>query len=196
MIREHVGPLINVAGRARLGLVTDTGELFRNWCKNMLLNDSACIFAKLLSGQLDGKQYKIGGMYMTYENNGGAAVSVPTVARADGIDYYNSLSGHATRDYLRVPLIAAVTSNSDSDTYSTDNTVTYYAQSTGTTGVHGKPFNDTVDSRIFEVALVAFPVFADATQDLVLARLTFPSAEQIVKILNSQISCAWEQIYG
>lgn len=158
---------------------------------NLVMYDWAVAVSKLLSGSPDGKNYKIGGMYLEFANNGGSTETPPSFTRAGGVDYYNGLGLSATRDYLRVPVTALTGSNSDDEVYSGNNVVTVYAQTAGAAGVHGKTFSEVNDSRIFGCALVAYPVFADATQDLVLARYYFPTDEQLDKLASQEIGITW-----
>ncbi len=189
-LREQVAPLVR--GRARLSSVRET----RAWAHNDILYGWASVVGQLLTGAPDGKPYKIGAMYIEFENNGGVAVSAPSFTRADGLDYYSGLSVSSVRDYLRVPLIAATLSSSDETNFPGGNVTTFYAQTAGTAGVHGKAFNDSVQSRVYGAALVATPEFSDASQDIVYSRLYFPSAEQLIKLIGSQLAVSWEQQYG
>jgi hypothetical protein len=162
------------------------------WEHNDVLYDAATIFAELLRGAPDGKSYQINAMYIEYENNGGAVVSPPSFGRDGGKTYYDGLSIHATRDYIRVPLTAATMDSTDEANYARGNRLTNFGQTEGVTGVHGKAFNDTQQSRVFGGALVATPEFSDQTQDLVLSRFYFAdSANQLIKLAGSQIGLTW-----
>lgn len=159
---------------------------------NMLMFDWATIVAELLRGAPDGKPYKIGGAYLEYDNNGGAPVSPPTFDRSGGIDYYLSLASSATRDYLRVPLTAADFESTDATVFPGGNKLTFFARTDGVVGVHGKPFSNAVSSRVIGAALVTYPDFGDATQDLVFSRFYWSdTSNQIVKATGSQIGIEW-----
>lgn len=152
----------------------------------------ATIVGQLLRGSPDGKQYPIGGMYIEFENNGGAAVSTPTFDRSGGLDYYDSLSASVTRDYLRVPITASTLTSTDDELFPDGNLITFFAQTTGVVGVHGKTFSDSVSSRVYGGAIVSFPVAGDASQDIVHSRFNFTAAaNQLVKLAGSQISLTW-----
>jgi hypothetical protein len=161
---------------------------------NTIMYDWATIVAKLLqnAGNLDGKSYHVQGLYVEFENNGGDAVSAPSYDRSGGLSYYASLALSATRDYLRVPLTAATVSSTDETDYPGGNKITFFAQTQGVVGVHGKAFNDSVQSRVYGGALVAFPDSTDATQDLIFSRFYFAdTANQLVKLAGSQIGLEW-----
>lgn len=181
-------------GRGRLSevLCLSDGTFFRfnfsRWHHNDVLTSWADIVGPLLRGSPDGKRWMIGGMYLEFENNGGAAVTPPTVDREeDAIAYYASLSSHPTRDYLRVPLA-----------YSTqeDNEIKFYARSQGVTGVHGKAFSSAQDSRVYGGGLVAFPVFADASQDVVFSRLYFEDPDDQKIKGRGEIMLEWPLTLG
>ena len=73
-------------------------------------------------------------------------------------------------------------------------TTTFVAQSTGTTGsktTSPVAFSDAVNSRVYGCALVAYPDFADKSQDLVLSRFYFDSTSQIDKSAGSNIGISW-----
>lgn len=167
-----------VRGRGRLSRVLEVdGALLQfeisNWQHNDVLKTWAQIVGPLLRRSPDGRDYAIGGMYLEFENNGGAAVTPPAVTRDDTLSYYTGLSSHPTRDYLRVPLSSAQQSGS---------TLTFSARTTGTVGVHGKPCTSGAQSRFYGGALLAFPVYGDATQDIIFSRLYFEdSASQRIK---------------
>ena len=159
---------------------------------NEVMYDWATIVGELLRGAPDGKPYKLGGMYIEFENNGGAPVYPPSFDRDDGVAYYNGLSASATRDYLRVPMTVIDLDTTDVSNFPGGNRVTCFARTDGVTGVHGKTFSNAVSSRVFGAALVAFPAFGDATQDLVFSRFYWSNTDnQIVKATGSQIGLEW-----
>lgn len=155
-----------------------------------------------LFGRGNGK-YKIGGMYIEFENVADPAdpVSVPDVERQDGVEYYDDLLGSGVRDYLRVatrePTIAI---GEGYEAYFeegvTGNKLILMAQTSGTTGVNGLTFSDSVNSKVFGVAAVATPVFSDRTQDVVIARSYYDSGDQHVKEASAQIMVTWELLFG
>jgi hypothetical protein len=170
----------------------------RNWFPltayhhNDVLYEWGAIVGRLLLRQ--GTQFGIGGMYIEFENvvSPGDAVALPTVTRdADqGVEYYNALSGN--RDYLRVPLVAGTLDSSDEVKFPKGNLTTFFAQTQGVTGVHGLPFSDTHNSKVYGGALVAFTSAVDATQDFVLSRGYLDSSAQQVKLPSSQIGVQWD----
>jgi hypothetical protein len=162
------------------------------WQDNLVLYEWGDIVGKLLAGEPDGKPYAIGGMYLEYESNVDAAINpTPTFDRTGGVQtapsYWENLG--TNRDYLRVKLDSAtVTSGVNSVT------VTFVTQSTGTVGAKTTSpvaFSDSVNSRVYGCAIVAYPDFSDKSQDLVLSRYYFASAYQIEKAPGSNIGITW-----
>ena len=73
------------------------------------------------------------------------------------------------------------------------NLLTFLAQSSGSTGVNGTTFSAAQNSKVSGAALVAAPVFADSTQDIVFSRTYFdPTSNQVLKQASSQIGLSWE----
>ena len=147
----------------------------------------------------DGKpEYKISGMYIEFENTAspGDVVTPPSFDRSEGIEYYSALSASASRDYLRVQLISSPKSSIISgyeDSSVNVNQLTFFAQSTGSTGVNGKTFSAAANSTVFGVALVSMPKWEDRTKDLIFAREYYPTAQQILKQASSQVGLSWTE---
>jgi hypothetical protein len=160
------------------------------WCKNDVLFGWAGNTGKLLTQ--GATNYRISGMYLEFENNAGAPVPVPAFDRSGGLSYYQQLAASPTRDYIRVPITAATLESSDEVLFPDGNVMTFFAQTRGTEGVHGKPFSDAVDSRIYGGGLVAIVDEADDTQDIVFSRFYFEAADQQIKLPSSQIGLEWE----
>jgi hypothetical protein len=163
-----------------------------DWSKNDVLYDWASIASRMLAE--GSTNYRIAGMYLEFKNvaDPDDAVAAPAFTRAGGIGYYNGLASSPNVDYLRVPLISAVRSSSDADLFPDGNVMTYFAQSQGVVGVHGKTFSDSVNSKIYGGALVAIPEKADRTRDLVFSRFYFDADEQQVKLPTSNLGLEWE----
>lgn len=150
--------------------------------------------------------YHISAMYVEFENQSaqdavaGTAVSASSSFPRDlSSNYYNTLSGN--RDFLRIPLIIEPTSTVAAGTEGTladlpleqqFNKLTFFAQTAGTTGVHGKSFSHNNNSKIYAAALVAAPVFSDRTKDVVFARTVFAPNNQVSKASSSQIGITWD----
>lgn len=155
--------------------------------------DIACkLFGEGLS------EYKISGMYIEFENTDapGDTVSAPSFDRSEGIGYYSALSASSTRDFLRVPLISSpkasiVTGYEDSEVGA--NQLTFFAQTSGTIGIHGKSFSAVANSTVFGLALVAVPKWGDRTKDLIFAREYYPSGQQVLKQTSSQVGISWTE---
>ncbi len=74
------------------------------------------------------------------------------------------------------------------------NKLTFFAQTVGTQGVHGKPFSHNGaggSSKVYAAALVAAPNFSDRTKDVIFARTVFQPANQVTKEASSQIGLTW-----
>lgn len=160
------------------------------WCSNAVLQSWCGLLVPLLLGD-DPLKYRIGAMYIEYENNGGAAVTPPEFSREDSAsEYYADLALSSTRDYLRVPIIARTTDRDDG--FEFDNILTVTARTSGSVGQHGRAFTAAAQSRVYGGAAVAMPDEADASQDRVLSRFYFTdTAAQLVKILGSEIGYDW-----
>ena len=139
------------------------------------------------------QRYRISMMYIEFENvsNPSDTVTVPTMTRSDSNTYYNSLSGNPVRDYLRVPILGHQLSSSDQTLYPKNNVVNFFAQTAGTSGVHGKPFSDTNNSKVFGMALVAAVDELDPTKDIIISRFYLPTTQQQLKAPNTQIGVEW-----
>lgn len=160
------------------------------WEHNLVLNQWATITSQLLA--VGSSNYRISGMYLEFENVASPSdtVSAPSFDRTRDITYYDDLSGSANRDYLRVPMTAATISSEG--TGFSNNQITFFARSSGTAGVHGKTFSDSVNSKIFGASLVAFVDNNDATQDLLFSSFYFDTANQQLKLATSQVGIEWE----
>jgi hypothetical protein len=93
------------------------------------------------------KDYRISAMYIEFENTA-LVPSTPSYERSEGVEYYENLALSATKDYLRVPLIAAPAKGLASGYSNLNfNQLTFLAQTAGTQGVHGKTFSDRSTAR-------------------------------------------------
>ena len=182
-VRAHRLPLGEVLGR-------DCRRRVSPWVPNDILFGWAGNTAKLLTQGLT--NFRISGMFLEFENNGGAPVTPPTFDRTGGLSYYQGLALSATRDYIRVPVTAATLESSDEAQFPDGNVMTFFAQTRGVVGVHGKSFSDAEDSRVFGGGLVAIVDEADDTQDIVFSRFYFDAADQQIKLPSSQIGLEWE----
>ena len=136
--------------------------------RNLVVYSGADILAKLLSGA---SGYAIAGMYLEFKNLGvpGTPITPPTFDRSGGIGYYNGLSSSADVDFLRVPLTVPGDIQSTGAEYN-GNQLTFFAQSEGSTGFHGKPFGSSSNSEVYGAGLIAMPDESDQAQDVVYAR--------------------------
>lgn len=149
----------------------------------------------------DRPSYHISAMYIEFENQADPelAVTVETpLPRERGIGYYNALMDSGTRDFLRIPLSlepatavsAGFEANLPIDQQA--NQLTFFVQTTGTTGVHGKTFGHVVNSKVYSAALIAAPDMGDRTKDVVFACTNFASGNQVTKEASSQIGITWD----
>jgi hypothetical protein len=182
-------------GRVRASKVDVRGrdELWTpatDWKSNLVLYQWATITSQLLA--VGSSNYRIAGMYLEFENvaSPGDTVSPPTFDRTRDITYYDDLAGSSNRDYLRVPLTASPIGTEGSGF--SNNQIVFFARSSGSTGVHGKTFSDSVNSKIFGASLAAFVDSNDATQDLLFSSFYFDTADQQLKLATSQVGIEWE----
>lgn len=142
------------------------------------------------------EEYKIGAMYIEFENvaSSGDVVSAPSFDRSEGLEYYTNLSASPSRDFLRVPLISAPKTSIISGYEISSiamNQLTFFAQSTGISGVHGKSFSVGSNSKVFGIALVSTPSWENRSKDLIFAREYYPTNQQVLKQASSQIGVSW-----
>jgi hypothetical protein len=155
--------------------------------------------------QPDRPDYFISGMYFEYENqiNPDQIVTVTNFDRTLGLPYYNTLASNPLRDFLRVPLrLEPSLSVSGSSVGAAEltaaamsNQLTFFAQTAGTAGVHGKSFSHLSNSKVYSAALVAMPVFDDRTRDVIFARINFGTTDQTAKEASSQIGITWDIVF-
>lgn len=158
--------------------------------KNLILYGAADIMAKLMSGD---SAYKIGAVYFEYKNlvDPNEEIIAPEPERDADISYYTTLAD--PYDYLRVPVsITPTISSSDEDSY-TGNQITFFAISSGSTGVNSLEFSSDANSTVFGYGLVATPDTDNPANDIVFAR-TY--SEQIAKVSGRQIGIQWTIRFG
>lgn len=162
------------------------GESRPSFHDNTILFDWASIQVKLLQGL---PEYKISALYFEYENLSSPSddAAVPSYDRTGGVDYYQGLDDHPSRDFLRVFLSSAQESNSNSASFSLADKLTLFALTSGTEGVHGKDFSAGANSKVFGLAVVATPSVDDPTQDIVYGRWYSPLDQQQLKTASKQI---------
>lgn len=145
--------------------------------------------------------YRINAMYLEFANvaSPGDPVATPAVDRSLARQYYVDLVG---ADFLRVPIrglpeLSIASGFEDVFTEGeTGNQVTWYAQSSGTSGVLGLPFSDAANSVIYGIALVAAPELGDWTRDIVFGRGYYAAANQIAKRSGRHIGVNWSHVFG
>lgn len=158
---------------------------------NVLYSWSELVSRLLTTGDA---RYRISGMYLEFQNDPGGPISPPPFDRTRTIAYYGSLAESADRDFLRVPLTASLVSSTSENR--SDDLLTFFATSTGVTGIHGKPFSATAQSVVFGASLVAMPQAGDRTQDVIFSSLYLPADEQQPKLSTGQVGLRWELTLG
>lgn len=211
MSENNINPAFFVSGHVKLWDIGPDGQkVLIGEQPNQIQYSWGFIAARQLGykSQPDRPSYHISAMYVEFENQSpsaavaGTAIDISTsFPRSDSIGYYNNLSLSTDRDYLRVPMIIEPTLGvaTGSETNLIDmplanqfNKLTFFVQTAGTTGVHGKPFSYANNSKIYAAALVAAPTFSDRTKDVIFARTVFTAANQVTKAASSQIGITWD----
>jgi hypothetical protein len=190
MLNSETLAASSAAGKVRAYRVEQGQWLQQTELKpNLVVFEWAAIVSKLLT--TGDSRYRIGGMYLEFENvvSPGATVSIPAYDRTRSSAYYQALSSHASRDYLRVPLIA--TQLLSEGTGLENNQSVFFARSSGVVGVHGKPFSAANNSTVFGASLVVYPNQADASQDMVFSSYYLDPTDQQQKLASSQIGIEW-----
>lgn len=200
-LQTTIGPTL----RGRIGLWDideRTGLATFRHCKPNQIQTSWGVIAAHQIGfrqQAGRLSYAISAMYIEFENvpDPEDAASIPDFSADEGLDYYDGLLGSGVRDFLRVPLrmeptLTVAAGYENRLPADEGNVLTFFAQTSGVEGVHGKTFSDSVNSKICGAALVATPVFADRTRDIVFARTYFEVADQTLKLPSSQAGLTWE----
>jgi hypothetical protein len=147
--------------------------------------------------------YNISAVYIEFENQTDPEeeVSVAPFSRDIGVNYYNALVDSPNRDFLRIPLIiepaGSVSAGYEANlpTEQQLNKLTFFVQTVGTQGVHGKAFSHNAEggtSKVYAAALVAAPLYSDRTKDVIFARTMFIPSNQVTKEASSQIGLTWD----
>jgi hypothetical protein len=171
-------------GKARLYYLPDDNS---PWQNNLVLYSWQTILSGLL---VDGNiSFRLSSMYIEFENKASPddAVSLPSLDRSRGLAYYSGLSAHPTRDFLRVGVLGSGTSTSGNTT-----TLQLFASTSGSVGIHGKPFSNAANSTVIGASLVAAPNSADRMTDTLFSSIYFPSDKQKLKLANGDIGLTWQ----
>jgi hypothetical protein len=197
---------LNVKGRVTLWQIDErTGLRTRVITKpNQIQVSWGYIAAKQIGfkRQPDRPDYSVSAMYIEYENqtDPDEPVALADFARTLGLEYYNELNLIPNRDFLRVPLrleptISVATTSEGAAALAENeqgNQLTFFAQTSGAQGVHGRSFSHTLNSKVYSAALVAAPYFNDQSRDVIFARTNFSIGDQTVKEASSQIGITWD----
>jgi len=156
--------------------------------RNLILYGGADILALLAGGQ---SSYNLRTMYIEFENLADPSdpITPPTFGRADGVAYYNGLVSSPNRDFIRVALSVSPAFSTSGVDY-VNNIATFFGQSSGTVGFHGKSFGESSNSAIFGAALVASPDPEDQSKDIVFSR-AYSGIDKILKQAGFEIGVTW-----
>jgi hypothetical protein len=159
---------------------------------NLVLYSGADILAKLLSGA----QYPANAMYLEFKNLADPSDPIvpPVFDRTGGIEYYNGLSSSPDTDFLRVPLAVSPNLTPSSVNY-VGNQVTFFAQTEGLSGFHGKLFGPASNSAVFGAGLVAAPDLSDQSQDVLFSRV-YAGIDKVLKETGFEIGVTWTIIFS
>lgn len=193
---------LNVRGHVRLWRVNAQERQLLVSQPNQIQYSWGFIAAKQLGfrPQPDRMNYHISALYIEFENvtNPEDAVAVAPFERDLGVNYYNSLVDSSSRDFLRIPLTLepAGSVSAGYEAYlpieQQLNKLTFFVQTAGNSGVFGKTFSHTVNSKVYAAALVAAPKYDDRTKDVIFARTIFAADNQVTKEASSQIGITWD----
>lgn len=143
--------------------------------------------------------YAINAAYVEYANvaNPADAAAIPSFLTSDGRSYFDGLAATPDRDYLRIPLrvtpaIGVAPGFEASFGPGQGNVLTVYGQTAGTVGANGKPFSAAANSKVCGVALVAAPVLADRTRDVLFSRGYYAAPKQQLKAPNGQFGFEYD----
>lgn len=156
--------------------------------KNLILYGGADILALLLAGQND---YRARTMYIEFQNLADPSdpITPPTFGRDGGIGYYDGLISSPDRDFIRIALSVSPSFASSGSDYQ-NNVVTFFGQTAGTAGFHGKSFGESSNSAVFGAALVASPDPQDQSLDVVFSRV-YSGIDKILKQAGQEIGVTW-----
>jgi hypothetical protein len=193
-----------IAGRLQFGHVDEETGLWTPYGSNH--NDPQYSWGMIAAQCIGLKNpaYAVNAMYLEYANvaSPSSTVAPPTVTRATGLSYYNGLAYTPDRDFLRVPLTnpPGLDIQPGYEPYFTagisGNLLHFFAMSNGSLGVLGKTFSSGVNSLVYGAALVATPVYADRSQDVILAIGYLPISQQTIKPPSSQAGVQWDVFFA
>lgn len=160
-------------------------------------------FAAAMALGMGDATYRIRAMYLEFANVGdpGDPVTVPAYDEDDGLEYFQDLALSSDADFLRVPLIQKPLLSIEEDYEDlfvegeSGNKLTFFTLSQGIAGVNGKPYSDSVNSKVYGACLVATPEFGDRTKDVIVARTYFDVADQTVKEASHQVGITWDLVF-
>ncbi len=182
-------------GRARQVYLDARGEPmgYGRWVANLRMATGGLILSRLAG--FGDANYAIRAIYFEYQNlsSPGPADPGPDPARGDTVDHFLDLDGTADRDYVRVFLDISpkVEIRSGDEAYFEDgqgNNLRFFARTAATVGALGKPFTSAAGSTICGLAFVATPVPSDPTRDVLFARITLDTPDQVARPAVGQVA--------
>ena len=175
------------------------------WLPHAFTHNSRKVESGFSAARLFGfgdRSYKINRMYVEFENVADPSdpVAVPSYDAYDLRSYYDNLSG--TRDFLRIPLegdpqLSIASGYADYfEDGATGNSLLFRAVTQGSVGMNGLTYSNGANSKVYGLALVAAPVDADKTQDVLICRAYFEVADQKLKAASGENGLSWAIVFA
>lgn len=158
-----------------------------DWAPNLWLDTWGLVAAKALASRNSG--YWINALYVEFQQTEDP-VSIPTVSRTDGLDYYEGLLATGDRDYLRLqlvqpPVLEVIPGFEEMFGANEGNQLTWNVLTGGLTGVHGVAWTDAC--RVCGWATVAAPVWGDRSRDVLFSRSYYAADQQQYKPASGEL---------
>ena len=166
----HFRGLVTLGHYDRRGRIVGAPTVLK---PNLVTLGGCEVLARALTGDV---AYKINGVYFEFENTAGtpAAVSYTrSTTAADMRGLAGSLTKGVVRSFLASGGIIETGDSSASGLPYANNRATFFALATAANDLAGNTvFGSAVNSKIVSIGLLALPVAADATKDVLFARFT------------------------
>lgn len=196
MQNKIIFPGQNAKGRVRLGQADAAPRVFSD---NLVLYGWGQAVARdLVNAALGRAAVGFNAVYFEFENMaapGDRVLDAPTLERDRDRAYFDGLSVHAARDYMRVPVTAVNLINSDEAVYAIANGIAINARTRFSVGVHGKPFSEAANSVVFGAFLASAEDWDTPSQDIIVHGHYFEADEQEPKYDIKPVAADWEIYY-